>query len=209
MPTRIELDYQRGSLRAVADGLTRRKPLHAALGARVEGELREWFRLRDGEGNARGWPSQHFWDRIRKQTALGKVDEAGAEVVISDPAFNQKLHGGTIKPREGKYLALPAVAEAYGHSPREFGLHPIFGRGGVVRGLAENYATAVKFGRTRKDGTRKVTPGATTGGRVMYWLVESVTQEADERALPPEAELRAALSDEADAFFAQLPAGKK
>lgn len=212
MPLTIDLELRgetaSGTLQALANQLADRKPLHAALGKRGEFELRGHFEKRESEPNSKGWPKQHFWSRIRTATAFASADAQGATVAISDPAIAQKIYGGTITPKEGKYLALPAIAEAYGHGPlNHHGLHPLIRRiNGEVRAtaLVENDATPIKIGRKRKDGTRKITPGAEVGGRVWYWLVKSVTQDPDARALPADADFRAALLDEAGDYFGRL-----
>ena len=209
---RINLTEQDGAsetLAAIAEKVTSLQPLNAALGKRAEVELRAHFEQRNGQGNARGWPAQHFWARIRTATAFGGADETAARVVISDPAINQKIFGGTITPREGKYLALPAIAEAYGRSPRTMDnlMALIRYRGGARRAVAlvETQSSAISFGRARKDGSRAVKRGgASWGGRVWYWLVKSVTQRRDEGALPPDEQMRAALLDEARQYLARL-----
>jgi hypothetical protein len=192
-------------LPALADMGRKRKPLNAALGKRLEIGLRGHFAARDAGGNRNNWPSQHFWDRIRKATAFAGADDKSARVVISDAAINQKIFGGTITPKEGKYLAIPAIAEAYGKSPRIFDfLH--FQRGSRGGGaLVENEFTQIKIGRKKKDGTRTVSNVGERGGRVWYWLVKSVTQDADANALPSAAVIGAALLDETRAFFDRLP----
>ncbi len=207
---RITLTEQDGAsavLAAIAEKVTSRKPLHAVLGKRAEIELRGHFELRNSEGNKRGWPSQQFWARIRTATAFASADETAARVVISDPAINQKIFGGTITPKESKYLALPAIAEAYGRSPRSVPIALVFRffRGKNMGALIEADRTNISFGRKRKDGSRKMTAERSqTRGRVWYWLVRSVTQRKDDRALPPEEQMRAALLDAAKAYLDRL-----
>lgn len=198
-----QIDGARPVLAAIAAKTSQRKPLNAALGKRGEIELRAHFQQREGEGNRRGWPSQHFWARIGRATAFAGADDAGARVVISDPAINQKIFGGTITPKEGKYLALPAIAEAYGKSPRIFDFL-VFRPGRDGGALVEAERTHIKIDRRRKAGARvkKVSEG--WGGRVWYWLVKSVTQGADAEALPPAKAFGAALLDEAARYLQRL-----
>jgi hypothetical protein len=203
-----EIDGASAVLAQIAEKVTARKPLNAALGKRGEVELRAHFEQRNTEGNTRGWPSQQFWARIRTATAFASADESSARVVIADPAINQKIFDGTITPKERKYLALPAIAEAYGRSPRVLPnlTALIRWRDGQRRAVAlvERAATEISFGRKRKDGSRKVTPGESRGGRVWYWLVKSVTQRRDDRALPDEKAFSAALIDEAKEYLDRL-----
>lgn len=209
MATAVKIiDTASAKLRAIADCLTRRKPLNAALGKRGEVVLRDHFAERESEPNAKGWPKQHFWSRIRQATAFAGADEDGATVIINDPALAQKVYGGTITPKEGKYLAIPAIAAAAGRSPRSFANVHVMVRtiGGVRKAVAlvENVSTPISFGRPRKDGSRKMTRGETQGGEVAYWLVEKVTQSADPRALPLDREVSDALLDEAQRFIERV-----
>lgn len=196
------------TLTKLAEGLTNRRPLNAAIGKRGEGELREHFRERNQEPNKKGWPSQDFWNRIRKATALATVDDSGATIAIADPAIAQKIYGGEIKPKEGKYLTLPAIAEAAGRSARTFqNLEPLIrwmhGKARAIA-LVERQATQVGFGRTKVDGSRTVKHGAEVGGKVFYWLVESVRQRKDPRALPAREKMETALREEAGFFIQDL-----
>lgn len=183
------------TLERIAVGLTDRRPLNAQVGNRGERELREHFRERNQEPNKRGWPKQDFWNRIRKATALAGVDASGATIAISDPAITQKIHGGEIKPKEGKYLALPAIAEAYGKSPRSFNnLEP------MIRWMNGERRAVALMERKSTD----VKSRTESGGKVFYWLVESVHQKKDERALPGRAKMEAALAEEAGFFLEDL-----
>lgn len=192
-------------LAAIAQSLDDRQPLNAVLGKRAEIELRDHFEKRNAEPNKAGWDKLEFWARIRNATSFVSADKNAAHVVIADPAINQKVFGGTIKPRDATYLALPAIAEAYGKSPRVFDfLHVIRFHSGAVA-LVETDRTLIRFGKKKKDGTRTVfDEGRSLRGRVWYWLARSVTQAPDERALPTEKDFLAALMEEAQEFAERL-----
>jgi hypothetical protein len=183
------------TLGKLVEGVRHRRPLNAALGKRGEVELREHFLDRNQEPNKSGFPKQDFWSRIRKSTALSQVDESGATVSISDPALAQKIYGGEIRPREGKYLTLAAIAVAAGKSPRVFSNLELLirwkdgKRRAVALYLPDPVGTAAGKGKGSSSGT------------VFYWLVLSVTQKRDPRALPDRAEFQKALLDEAGAFI--------
>jgi hypothetical protein len=185
------------TLGKLIEGVTHRRPLNAALGKRGEVELREHFLDRNQEPNRSGFPKQDFWARIRTATALAAVDEAGATVAIADPAITQKIYGGEIRPKEGKYLTLAAIALAVGKSPRVFpNLEPLVRwKDGKRRAIALYLPDPVG------TAAGKDKSGASLGGTVFYWLVLSVTQKKDPRALPPRAKFEAALLDEAGAFI--------
>jgi hypothetical protein len=183
-------DEIRDGVRQIASAQTRLR-LNAALGKRVEIELRGHFARRPR--NKRGWPAQGFWrKRIRNATKLEHYDEHGAEIRIADPAMNQKVFGGTIRPIESKYLTLPARPEAYGRSPRTFsGLKfvPLRGRGRVKGMLVMPRRAFSKRGKKGLD--------------VYYYCVTEVNQEPDADALPAEVVMTTAITDETGKFFSR------
>ena len=161
----------------------------AATGVRVE--LREHFaNLEATRGNKNNFPRTHFWIQVRNSVNVPVVQNPTlASVSISDHRIRQRLEGGYIRPGPGKqFLTLPENEQAYGHRAREFhNLHFGFAEnryGSLAPALIEDNAQRVKFGRTRKDGSRKVTPGAEVGGAVYFWLVRQVFQRADPSVLP-------------------------
>jgi hypothetical protein len=211
MATKVTVTIKDGAtytLSKLAEGLTNRRPLNAAVGKRGEVELRAHFLERNQEPNKKGWPRQDFWNRIRKSTALAAVDETGATIAISDPAFAGKMHDFTLKPKEGKYLTIPAIAEAAGRSARTFqNLEPLVRwMNGKRRAIAlvERQASNIKYGRERKDGTRSVTHTSSSIGGVVFWLVESVRQKKDPRALPKREDMENALREEAKIYVEDL-----
>lgn len=190
------------SLAKLSDSLTNRRPLNAAIGKRGEVELREHFRERNQEPNKKGWPAQDFWNRIRKSTALTAVDESGATIAIADPAIQQKIYGGEITPKEGKYLTLPAIAAAAGRSARTFqNLEPLIriinGKARAIA-LVERRASNISYGR---GGVRHTSSSI---GGVVFWLVEKVKQKKDPRALPERITMERALREEAGFFLEDL-----
>lgn len=173
---------------------------HADLGRRLANDLREWFRERqlNGPRNKFGAPSSGFWREIRDSVNDGEVQGDGVTVTIADTRFNQKYYGGTIKA-DDKLLAIPARTEAYGSSPRLFPfLTAIFFRSTGTKALVETERT--KLG---KGGGKKGSSEVKTAGMVWYWLVDSVSQERDPQALPPENALIAGLMDTAQKHWAR------
>ena len=143
----------------------RRKPLMTVLGRRLERFLRRHFIARDAEGNRRGWARSHFWSRIRRATAFAAATDTAAKVNVSDPAFAQKVHGGTIRPVEAKSLAIPLREEA------KIAGRP---RAQLIPGLFILKTHGRAYLARREDRAL----------RFYYKLVKSVTQQADPRALP-------------------------
>lgn len=200
-------------LARLSAALAHRQPVHAVMGERVEGELKAHFAARNQEPNQRGWPKQNFWARIRNATALTSATDEGATVTIADPAINQKVYGGTIRPKEAKFLAIPARQEAYGVMPKS-GLIPalrfaVLPRGGPVLIQAEH--TAIKISKDRRkgrEGQQRVKSLGERGGGVFYWLRRSVTQAADPRALPERGQLLTAALESAENWARRQLGGK-
>jgi hypothetical protein len=176
------------------------------LGKTAEVNLRQHFEDRGREPNKQGWRSNNFWARIRSATALAEVSDDEATVAIADPAINQKVYGGTITAKRARMLALPASAEAYAAgSPREGG-GPVLTFAfsyDTLRGVWRpalvakyNYQRKIKKGKRAGELTKANAVKSTEGiGKVWYWLVASVTQEADQKALPDNAVMDQKIND--------------
>jgi hypothetical protein len=172
-------------------------------GKALSNELRDWFLLRNGEGNKQGWPSQNFWSRIRNATAVGEVSSTQASVSIADPAIRLKIFGGKIVPKRVKNLAIPATAAAYAAgSPREGGTPPLRFAfrydttiGKMRPALIADVREMAKIGkRTKKGELRKpAIDKITQAAGVWYWLVKSAWHQPDPDALPPVEQMQAAI----------------
>lgn len=141
--------------------------------------------------NRMGWPSTNFWAGAAKATHYQPVSD-GVVVSVAKQGVRQRWQGGTIRPVNAKYLAIPARAEAYGKRPREFSdLRLLFGKGGQPVALVQAEQTKVSFGKKRKDGSRALQVGNMVGGLVFYWLVKASHQTGDSTVLPSKDEMRA------------------
>jgi hypothetical protein len=163
-----------------------RRPLFAALGARLEYSLRRHFLSRNAQGNAKGWPTKNFWTREgANKTALTEITDNSATVSVASPAIAHKITGGTITPKRGRALAIPATARAYAAgSPRE-------GR----------WAHGELFLVKPKGGHAFLATRNGDAIEAQYWLVGSVTQAPDPQALPDSAVTAAELRAEAIAHI--------
>lgn len=164
-------DARQGALKAVQRGVVK--------------QLQSHFARRDKTPNRLGGKRTHFWGQIRKATSAGKVTTNRAVVTVADYRFAQKLHGGTIRPKRSKMLAIPIRPEAHGVRPRV--LEDRLGIDMFVRSSSGRVWLAGKA----PDGSL----------RVYYVLKKSVTQKADPDALPPEAAVDETIDRALEAFF--------
>jgi len=113
----------------------------------------------------------HFYGRAARSTSSG-VQGRSAFVSIDHEGIALRRFGGTVKPRNGKYLTIPAIDQAQGKRAREFDdLH---------------------FRRNASgNGGRLCDPT----GRVYYWLVKQSTHKADPSVLPTDGEIQEAAVD--------------
>lgn len=190
-------DQVSGALKALPAELAGQR-LNPAIGAAEVLLFQFWFLALPSNQN--GWPSTGFWADAARATNYSLLPD-GVMVSVNQQGVRQRYQGGEIKPVNASYLTIPARVEAYGHRAGEFdNLRLAFSRsGGRVHpfALVEADATNISYGRKRKDGSRKVTTEE-VGGLVMYWLVTSVNQPADENVLPPDNLIVAAAMEVVD-----------
>lgn len=178
-------------------------PLMQAAADALALELQHHFMIRDEQTpNQEGWPRSGFWGQFVEATDVASVSSDGADVAISHSAILQKLYGGTIEPKRGQYLALPAMAAAYAAgSPREgatpdlmyhLAPHPDGGwRPALVAFTAGT--KMVKDPRKGHKGEYREVRDVKKPAGVWYWLVRSVTQAADPLTIPPSEQLTDAV----------------
>lgn len=132
--------------------------------------------LNSAKPNKLGGKRTNFWAQCARSTSFVLVPE-GALVSINQIGFRQRLEGGTISPRNAKFLTIPAIAEAYGKRAREFN-NLRFAMIGGKPALIEAEHSGVRFGKRGVKATLNL------GGKVYYWLARRVTQQAFPGALP-------------------------
>ena len=176
-----------------------------------------FFQLNTERPNRLGGKRQNFWNQVARGSAAdpeprgteASTDDQGVIVSINHVGIRQRIEGGVIKPTGGrKFLSIPAITEAYGTVPADWGFKPKSGgtqdsRTGRLHfvptrnggALVMNSLSEVTFGkRVKKDGSRTVIKGGSLGGQVVFWLVKSVTQKPDPTILPTQAQVTAAAS---------------
>jgi hypothetical protein len=142
--------------------------------------------------NALGGTSTGFYSRAAQGTNFRAV---GDHVVVSIASVGiaQRYFGGTIRPRQAKFLTIPASKEAYGKRASEFNdLKVLVGRNGPYA-LARRAATLISIGNRNRAGVRAVGRVGEQGGEVLFWLKKEVTQQPDPTVLPSEEAVGAAV----------------
>ncbi len=200
----IDIDDQvSGLLERLGAQLDDPTPLMQAAADALALELQHHFMIRDEQTpNQEGWPRKGFWGDMVEATDVASVSRDAADVAISHPAILQKVYGGTIEPKRGEYLALPAMAAAYAAgSPREgatpelmFHLAPHPDGGWRPALVAFSHGTKmIKDRRKGHEGEYKSVRDVKKPAGVWYWLVHSVTQQPDPLTLPPSEQLAGAV----------------
>lgn len=117
-----------------------------------------------------------------------KVEKAGKSVEINFTAnkigLMQRIHGGTIKPKNAKLLTIPnwkEIAATATHRATEF--QNLF----FVKFKSGAMALADKGEGTYKG--KKVKGGSQKPLRIFYWLVKSVHQKPDPSVLPDDKQI--------------------
>ena len=212
--------------------ITNLRDLNQALGERFVEELQTHWRAKDQKPNKLGSPRRaHIWAKAASGAAVADVSDSGVTVAVQGEAGqNIRIHvfGGTIVPKVADKLTIPLVREAHNMRVAEYEAQSgnelfTFGRrralfekvdGGGSESVAGN-----DMGRTRAPnvpwrpgtmlnnraviGRGNVIPLAKRQQlRAVYALVDEATITADPTALPPEADLLAALQEEAEDWLA-------
>jgi hypothetical protein len=174
--------------------------------------LQDWFRGRDGKPTKQGWPSSGLWGQIAAGTAVQDVTPNSATLAVVHPAIAQKVYGGTITPKRGKFLAIPATAAAYAAGSPSEGATPELHVGMAWNETLQRWMRALLASaagkkvvadrrKGRKGQTRQVEDKKQPAG-LWYWLVRSANVPADPEALPPDDLMRDATRAAALAYLA-------
>ena len=150
--------------RGIERGLHRQEMADAARDV-VQDNFRklDQSRHRGGSFNFYGCAINATHSGVQGRSAFVSIDHEGIAL---------RRFGGTVKPRNGKYLTIPAIDQAQGKRAREFDdLH---------------------FRRNASgNGGRLCDPT----GRVYYWLVKQSTHKPDPSVLPTDGEIQEAAVD--------------
>lgn len=126
-----------------------------------------------------------------------------ATVSINKLGLAQRLLGGPIRAlAPHKYLAIPATAEAYGHTPADFPHLQFFKtkRGGGLK-AQRAVASVVGYIRSGKNKGKSRAEASVIGDVVLFWLVPEVTQAPDPAVLPEQSDILLTAYEAMDNFL--------
>lgn len=187
MELRIDIKTTVNALYELAAKTLAPRPLNTVAATAATKVARRYFQLLDAtRPNQLGGKRTHFWGKYAQYTHPF-ADENKASVVISDPVgpgqpLAAHYYGATITPTNSKFLTVPAIAAAHGVRARDYPSALSFA---LVGGKYPALVAEDNHGKKNR------------AGQVVYWLAKSITLQADESVLPPEAallvEVKAAL----------------
>ncbi len=191
-PIEIDIKGDAAVVQRIRAGLVNRRPLHARLAVTTEKFTKDYVAaLHDRPQEHRtanrlgAKPTGEF---IRASRLIGSAsDDAGVTLRFPRASRLRAAFGTyTVRPRNVKYLTIPAHALAYGMRARELD--------GLKFRMFGHRAKALVFG----EGPFK--------GKVAYWLVKEATINEDRGLLPFE-QLPAVIRGVAMAYIAELRKG--
>ncbi|MBA4136766.1 MAG: hypothetical protein C0518_05565 [Opitutus sp.] len=155
---------------------------------------RHLFALQNERPNKLGGTRTNYFATAARGTHFDIVADG---VIVSVNQVGIRLHvlGGTVKPKTKKFLTIPARSEAHGKRAREFNdLVLVFNRAGRPVALARAAQSLIGF---RRDKSSRAVTGTTrrgsSGGEIMFWLVDSVTFRPDPTIVPASLDVYAAI----------------
>lgn len=188
----------RATLGRFNDMITDRTGLNRSIGERAReltrNHLIEIAQTRHATASRLGAAPSGHWGQAAEKTTF-QADADGATVTINQPGIGRVGHDVKIKPGAGKkYLAIPAIAEAYNRRAYRMTNLTVMvrmkdGKRTAVA-LQERKASEIRYGRIKKNGSRTVTHVSSRIGNVWYWLVKEVNQKQDRTLLPSDEQYR-------------------
>jgi hypothetical protein len=140
----------------------------------------------------------NFWADVGRSIIGPSAVIGGASIAITHPAIFQKIYGGPITAKNGKWLTIPASASAYGKSARSLPLRFIPLRSDTAL-LALKDNTIKQHWKAKRHGGNVSEASAASHikkNQVVFWLKKTVTQKPTPWAVPPRELLEAAAAKE-------------
>lgn len=128
--------------------------------------------LNSTRANQMGGRRTNFYAQAARGTS-GTSDATGANISVNQVGIRQRIQGGVILPKNGKFLTLPARAETYGKRASEFS--------DLEFGYAEDDRGRVRPALVKEDKKDKEFWGEDD---VYFWLVPKVVQKPDPSVMP-------------------------
>ena len=163
--------------------------LHAAAASGLRVLVRRHLIKRNSRPPSReGWPRSNYWTKAADAIQTHS-SETQAQVGIRAPGARLHLLGGTVKPKNGKYLAIPmhpSVADVWPSEHSE--------AGGETFIWTSKKSGKMFIADTTKDGLR------------LLWLLKSETHhKPDPSVIPTAAELAAAAKNAMISIIPKTP----
>jgi hypothetical protein len=200
----ITVDFKTDKAERIEALMIKPREINAVIARNVSNVITNYLYTYDrSHPNKLGGKRTHLVSDMAKST-LFESDEQSARINIYHEAARQRIEGGTIKPVNGpKYLTLAAISEAYGKRAREWNnLEILYSkRNGQVTPVALVGTRSTPVGRGAPKRKGRIKPISKTSGRVVYWLVKSVTQNPNPNLLPGEDKILEASIRAVDALF--------
>jgi hypothetical protein len=144
--------------------------------------------LNSTRANRLGGKRTNFYTQAARGTTAVS-DAQGATISVNQVGIRQRIFGGTILPKNGKWLTIPARAEAHGRRAREF------------QDLKFAYAEDER-GKARPALVRDSKDKNFWGEEdVFFWLVPKVVQKPDPSVMPRMDLLRVAVLEDLAVFL--------
>lgn len=151
--------------------------------ARAEVQMfRHHFFERDRVPNRNNWPKTHFYGAVAR-SVHSTVEGEDVVVSVNQVGIRQRVRGGTIRPRNVKWLTIANEAEAYGYRARDFTDLRFVPFGPNLAALMEAKGGAYRIISVSTSRRSKRVKNSEEG-RVMFWLKKEVYQEGDDTVLP-------------------------
>jgi hypothetical protein len=145
-----------------------------------------------------------------ERAAQSVSSEANAEeaiIGVTSPGMSRALEDLTIKPKNRKYLTIPATAEAYGRRAGSFNdlRLAVFGKTlALVKAEQSSLADRKRSGFSVDKNNLRAPMKDAGKGVVYYWLVKSVFQKQDRTLLPSDDLYKAAAEEGAVSYLEML-----